>query len=263
MELEADGCRATILPAQGGRMALLEVAGWQLLVPAGPDVFHWGNFAMAPWAGRLRRGILRFHDSEHHFPLNAPPHALHGLVTDRAWREDGPGVLSIDLAEPWPWRGRVTHSMQLGPDRLDFRLELAADEPMPAALGWHPWFGTWITDLHGNRAGPIVLDARPRLMYANDADGLPSGDLVPPAPRPWDYCFTEFAAPPVVRCQGVRELTVESSCSDWVIYEGEPQGLCVEPWTAPPNALNLATPPMVAPGSPLVATMAWRWRRLA
>jgi aldose 1-epimerase len=250
------------VPEEGGRLASLEIDGWQLLVPAGRDIFHWGNFAMAPWVGRLRGGALRFRGSEHRFPLNAPPHALHGLVTDRPWHEDGPGMLSIDLPAIWPWRGRVTHRLLLGPDTLDFRLELTVDEPMPAALGWHPWFSTWITDPHGHRVGPIVLDARPRHMYANDEDGLPSGELVPPAPRPWDYCFRDLAMPPSVQWPGVLDLTIESSCPDWVIYDQEPQGLCVEPWTAPPNALNLPDPPVVTPDLPLVATMRWRWRRL-
>ena len=262
MELEADGCRATILPLHGGRMSSLEIDDWELLVPDGADIFHWGNFAMAPWVGRLRDGVLRFRGSEYAFPRNAPPHALHGLVTDRPWREDGPGVLSIALADPWPWRGRITHSMRLEAGRLDFRLELTADEPMPAALGWHPWFNTWLTDRRGKRVGPIVLDARPRLMCANDADGVPSGELVPPVPRPWDYCFSDLAVPPAVRWPGALELTVESNCSDWVIYDQEPQGLCVEPWTAPPNALNSPNATVVMPESPLVATMTWRWRRV-
>ena len=262
MLLEADGCRAEVLPDAGGRLASFEVDGWQLLVPSGADEFHWGNFAMAPWAGRLRHGVLRFGDAEHRLPVNAPPHALHGLVTNMAWEEEGPGRVAVDLPAPWPWRGRLTHSLQLSPGRLDFRLELRAEQPMPASIGWHPWFGTRSGGPAGRTAGPVELDVRPRLMYASDDEGMPTGALVAPAARPWDYCFTGLERPPVVRWPGVLELTIESSCTAWVIYDREPQGLCVEPWTAPPNALNMAPPPIVSPGAPLVATMTWRWRRI-
>ena len=31
------------------------------------------------------------------------------------------------------------------------------------------------------------------------------------------------------------ELTVSSDCEDWVVYDMENAGVCVEPWTSPPN----------------------------
>ena len=169
----------------------------------------------------------------------------------------------MELTAPWPWRGTVTQTIALAPDHVEFTLELAADEPMPASLGWHPWFSTWLTHEDGRRSGPAKLDVAPGLMYANDADGVPNGMLVAPADRPWDYCFRGLKEPPSVRWPGRLELIVESTCSDWVIYEQEPQGVCIEPWTAPPNGLNLPDPPVVLPGSPLVAVMRWRWRSLS
>ena len=101
-------------------------------------------------------------------------------------------------------------------------------------------------------------------MYANDEKGLPSGELVAPEPRPWDYCFIDLAGSPRVRWSepggAVLELTITSDCPCWVIYDKEPQAICVEPWTAPPDSMNLPSPTLVAPGQPLVATMTWRWR---
>ncbi len=182
-------------------------------------------------------------------------------MIDREWSQDGPGRLIRELPEPWPWRGRVRQTFTLTEARADFTLELEADEPMPAAIGWHPWFATWLTRSTGERVGPLELDLAPGAMYANDADGLPTGELVPPPPRPWDYCFRGMQRPPVVRWPGALELVVESDCPDWVIYDQEPQGICVEPWTAPPNSVNMPDPTVVEPGRPLVAGMTWRWRR--
>ena len=58
-------------------------------------------------------------------------------------------------------------------------------------------------------------------MWANDSTGLPSGTLTAPAPRPWDYCFRDLRADPIVRWPGELELTVSSDCEDWIIYDME------------------------------------------
>ena len=262
--LEADGCRATIDLEHGGRLASLIVDGWELLATEGKDIHHWGSFVLAPWTGRLRHGSFAWDGHDYRMPLTMPPHALHGLVVDRPWELLAPGIVGIDLEDPWPWRGRVVHSMRLEQDRFEFRLEISADEAMPVAMGWHPWFPRELQGPDGRHMGPIELDAEPGRMYANDEEGLPNGDLVTPAPRPWDFCFVDLAAPPRLRWPGDGgpdlELTVESDCPCWVLYDEEPQAICVEPWTAPPDSLNLPSPAVVTPGEPLVATMTWRWR---
>src|SRR5262245_59596207 len=101
IHLAAGDCAAVIDPGDGGRLASFTVAGHQMLVPHGVDMFHWGSFVMAPWVGRLRNGVLSVNGERHSYPVNAPPHALHGLVTGGAWRVEGDGRLSIDLLPPW------------------------------------------------------------------------------------------------------------------------------------------------------------------
>ena len=212
--LEADGCRAVIDLENGGRLASLVVDGWELLATEGKDVWHWGSFVLAPWTGRLRHGRFGWEGRDYQMPLTLPPHALHGLVVDRPWHLLGPGVVGVELEDPGPWRGRIVHSVRLTPDRFESRLELQADEPMPAAVGWHPWLPTTLTGSGGRQMGPLELTVEPGLMYANDEEGLPSGELVKPVPRPWDYCFVDLAGPPRMRWSGEDgaglELIVES-----------------------------------------------------
>jgi len=43
-----------------------------------------------------------------------------------------------------------------------------------------------------------------------------------------------------------------------VVYDERPDALCVEPQTAPPDAINL-TPGLVRPGSPRSARAVWSW----
>ncbi len=261
LELTAGTAVARISPARGGRLISLTVDGTELLVTEGRDLFHYGSFVMAPWVGRLRRGSLSFAGKEYRFPLNAPPHALHGLVTDRAWEVVDQNTVAIDLPDAWPWRGRVVHRLDLRPDGLTCRLEVRAQQPMPAAVGWHPWFASQIETSKG-RAGPIQLDVHPGRMFHDDAEGLPDGTLVAPLPRPWDNCFVDVEGLPVVRWPGALEITISSNCTHWVFYDMEPQGVCVEPWTGPPNGLNMPHPTTVTPEAHLVATMEWRWRRI-
>ena len=100
-------------------------------------------------------------------------------------------------------------------------------------------------------------------MYLRDAAGITTTERVsPPPPGPWDDCFTDLRRPPVLRWPGFLELTIESDCPAWVVYTEPEDALCVEPQTAPPDALNTG-PTVVEPGRPLIAEMTWRWRSLA
>jgi aldose 1-epimerase len=251
----------------GGRLTSLVVDGLELLVRDGVDQFHWGSFPMAPWAGRLRHGRLGIDGRVVELPTNSPPHALHGLVTDRAWKllavNEQSVSVAIDLglaaADPWPWPCRVVQSVSLGERSMGFELAVHADEPMPAHVGWHPWF---TRELRSEDPVSARLEVTSGQVYLNDADGVPSGELGPPPPPPWDYCFVGLAESPRVRWPAVLELTVESDCDHWVLYDMEPTGICVEPWTGPPNCLNGPQPRIVMPTHPLRAWMSWTWRRL-
>jgi aldose 1-epimerase len=262
------GDTVATLDRLGGRLASLVVAGLELLVRDGDDQFHWGSFPMAPWAGRLREGRLDFGGTVVTFPINAPPHALHGLVTDRVWELLAVDERSVSLAtdlgrassDPWPWPCRVVQSVSLGEHGLDFELEVQAADPVPAHVGWHPWFRRTIRP-----EDPVSahLEVSPGEVYLNGPDGLPSGGMSAPPPPPWDYCFVGLTEPPRVRWPGVLEVTVVSDCDHWVLFDAEPAGICVEPWTGPPNCLNGPHPRIVTSEHPLRASMGWRWQRLA
>lgn len=261
LRLTAPGCQASFDPADGGRLISLRVWGHELLVGRRPDAFHWGSFALAPWVGTLRDATVHFDGAAYRLPANRPPWAVHGLVTERPWRVDGDGQLSIEIGEPWPWHCRLTQRTSLTDSAITFDLRLESDTSMPAAIGWHPWFARRLFGPDG-RAVEIELDLQPRLMWASAPDSFPTGELSEPAPRPWDHCFRDLAAPPVLRWPGLLQVTVTSTCSEWVCYE-HPDGICVEPWTAPPNSLNMPAPFVVTPGCPLTASMTWTWCRLS
>jgi aldose 1-epimerase len=257
MILRAGDAVATIHPDQGGRLGSLTIDGLELLVTHSPDgPIRWGSYPMAPWAGRTRVGTFTFNGREHHLPITMPPHAIHGVVYDRPWTVTGDGELAIDLDERWPFRGRVTQRFHLEEDALELTMAVEAQEPMPAVIGWHPWFRKALVE--GDE--DVRLRFEPRTMLLRGADGIPTGERIPPTKPPWDDAFTDLASEPVLDWPGRLRLTVSSTCRWWVVYTEPWNAVCVEPQSGPPDALNSGAD-VVHPGVPLVHAMHWHWTR--
>ena len=96
-------------------------------------------------------------------------------------------------------------------------------------------------------------------MVERGADGLPTGALVAPTPPPWDDCFIELRSAPRLTWPDGLSLEITSSADHWVVYDESSDGVCVEPQTGPPDGLTEA--PIVEPGAPMRAWMAWTWGR--
>lgn len=261
--LESTGARLEINPASGGRISSLEINGSEVLGKTGRGPMSWGSFPMVPYAGRVRDGTFTFRGRRVELPRTLPPHAGHGTVLDRPWTVLDHRSMSVDLGPSWPFRGRVVQQFDLDPTELRLTLTIEADEPMPGAVGWHPWFrrrlsGTAVQPAAPSRAAEMRFD--PGWMLRRDAAGIPTGELVEPTPGPWDDCFTGVRSTPTLTWPGVLSLELTSSCDYWVVYDEPADTICIEPQSSPPNFVNADGPPIVEPGRPLTATMTWRWR---
>lgn len=261
LELRAGDAVLGVAPEQGGRLIRLSVADLDLLVTAADDAHDFGCFPMAPWAGRLRDGAFVFGGVRHQLPRNKPPHAIHGIVRDRAWtvdeHETAAAVLSVALDDPWPFHGRVVQRFELTPDALSTTMEVHADDvPMPASCGWHPWWAR-----AAGRGAALTLELHAEAMFVKDKDGIPNGEVGAIGPHPWDDCFTRLGSPAAtLRWAGAATVRLETGCACVVAFDAPAHAICVEPQTAPPDSLNLG-PTVVQPGGPLVATAVWRWTR--
>ena len=224
------------------------MGGEELLVgpPDDDDTsIHWGCFVMAPWPGRLAAG--RFERAGRTIQLRRTHgrHAIHGLTWNRAWRLDRSGPdeadLSIELPrDEWPMGGRVRQRVALTPTSLRLEAAIEADEPMPAALGWHPWFV--------RRGDPrLRVDASAALeterMIPTGSTRSVSGraDLrygTALGNRRLDLTYVGARSPAVVTWPDA-ELTIEfdPSPAPLVVYS-PPACFCVEPMTSWPNAFN-------------------------
>ncbi|MFJ6211833.1 aldose 1-epimerase [Streptomyces sp. NPDC092296] len=274
VRLTAGDAEATVLPAAGCRLASLRIGGLELLRPAPAEpaglsdrLFGWGSFPMVPWAGRVDRGVLDNGPVRHQLPTGVlPPHAVHGTGVAEVWRRaapptDGEAAFVYDLADPWPYPGRVTQRFELDPDRL--RITLAVEtrgDSFPAQAGWHPWFLRRPLGAPED-AEPVRLDFAPAWQEERGADDLPTGRRIDPLPGPWDDCF---GMPDGMRATldwpGLLRLTLTSDCRWAVVFDRLGDALCVEPQTGPPNAVN-TDPRLVTPIDPLEAVTTWRWER--
>jgi len=262
LALEVGEARLEIDATAGGRMASLVVAGSELLARTGSGPIYWGCFPSVPYPGRIRDGTFEFEGRRYDVPVNLPPHAAHGTVLDRAWTIVDDCTLAVELGPNWPFAGRVSQRFELDAGGLEVSLSLEADELMPGAVGWHPWFPR---RLAGSAAAPAPASPPLELrfdaasMFVRDPDGIPTGQLVAPTPRPWDDCFTDLRSAPVLTWPGVLSLELTSSAPYWVVYDEPAETICVEPQSSPPDFIHIQ-PAIVSPGELLTATMTWRWK---
>ena len=270
LELRAGDAVLRIDPLVGGRIASLVVDGNELLVTEGFGLIEWGCYPMAPFAGRIRDGRFTFLGRTYELARNMPPNAIHGTVLDRVWdvtaHEPDRATLAIDLGPRWPFAGRARQSFTLAADGLEASLVVEADEPMPAWLGWHPWFRRSLSGTAPDPRPPtagVVIDVQAASMYERGSDGLPTGALVEPRPGPWDDAFVDLAGPPRLTWPVVLTLEIASTADVWVVFDERPDKVCVEPQTAPPDAVNLGGDPVptAEPGRPVSIGMTWRWSR--
>ncbi len=211
----------------------------------------WGSYPMVPYAGRVRRGRFQFDRQEWRLPITLGAHAIHGTVYDQPWAvlesTSTSCTLRCPLGPDWPFGGWATQEYTLAGDSFTCELALhTAERPMPAQVGWHPWF-----------VKPDSLTFRPGAMYHRDDEGMPDGALVPVPDGPWDDCFARVEQPIVLRWDDL-ELEVRSDCDVWVVYDEPRHATCVEPQSGPPDGFTL-DPVEVSPDLPLRRWMRWTW----
>jgi aldose 1-epimerase len=205
---------------------------------------------MAPWVGELRLGHLEFRGRRALLPANKGRHAVHGLVATGTWNvaDVGPAAakLTREIPQPWPFGGTVTQDVRLDPEGITLEAEIRAeDQAMPAALGWHPWFACPNPNLV--RVG---LESSHELEL--DDELLPTGAVRPVgsqsdlrgAPilgeRRLDTVFVGASSPALLRTPEVElQIHFDPAIENVVVYT-PPQAVCVEPWSAWPDAFRMA-----------------------
>ena len=115
----------------------------------------------------------------------------------------------------------------------DTTLEIAGAPDGWCSLGFHPWFRRQL-----DVAGPVQADVEPITMVERNVDHLPTGALSTPTPRPWDHCFTLAALPRADLARRALPGIWLSDADWWVVFDASRDAVCLEPQTAPPDAIH-------------------------
>ena len=220
----------------GARISSLLWRDMQITVPFRGSVLNYGWYALGPWAGRIRDGLIKDSSGKtFELPTNIDaPNAIHGFGFISSWQDIGPGRALLQL--PAPYNGAILEQrIEVLDDAIRWSLEYDANGcELPAWLGLHPWFARDI-----GAGSELHLEFNPTKMLQRDKDGLPNGQLVTPTKGAWDDAFTDVRGVPSIIYEDVLQIDIESDAPWWVVYTEDSEGICVEPQTAPPDAANL------------------------
>lgn len=277
IELAAGPAAVTIAPDEGGMLLALRVDGRDLLIPRRDDpgpVPTFGSFLMAPWVGELSEGRLEFRGRSARMPRNRGRHSIHGLVAGGPWlvvdASSTAATLARTLDPPWPFGGTVIQEIRLDPDGITLEVEVrAGDAAMPAAVGWHPWFVC--PDPSRVRVGVAA-----GTMLELDDELLPTGRVLPvtgdadlrDAPalggRQLDTVFVGADSPARLHLPGLDVQLHFDPEIDVVVVYTSPGAVCVEPWSAWPDAFRMSADHpsgarLLEPGESLRRWTRWAW----
>jgi aldose 1-epimerase len=99
LNIDGDQISIAIDFDQGARLASVQLRDMQFVVPFRGQDLTWGWFSMAPFAGRIRGGIIiDSKGNKHQLPNNFdPPHALIGFGAYSSWEDIGGGWQFLEL----------------------------------------------------------------------------------------------------------------------------------------------------------------------
>lgn len=251
-----------LAPELGGTMRQFTYRGRNVLRPTrngAIDPLETSSFVLVPYANRIAHGSFKFAGRAVRIAPNAPgePYPLHGQGWREPWKarviSERHAILSCEhsAAAGWPWSYAVEQAHTLNDQglRIDLTLRNTCDTPMPAGLGWHPYFP---------RQSGARLRAGVRGAWIVDEEGIPTSHVADARFGDWtrgeaierngaiDHCLTGWSGLAQIDLPAER-LVVTIAVSDamrW-LHVYIPSGcdfFCVEPVSHMPNAVNRIEP---------------------
>jgi galactose mutarotase-like enzyme len=137
-------------------------------------------------------------------------------------------------AFPWDFRVAVTFSLVQRRLRLDIRVENTGTETMPFAFGIHPYF------LVIDKAGAHVTTRATRAFDNVTKEIVPFHGFDLTAQEVDLHLLDHGGTSSTLTCDGnAVHIEASSELTHWVVWTVRGKDyVCVEPWTAPANALN-------------------------
>jgi galactose mutarotase-like enzyme len=232
---------AEVLPARGALVARFDVGETRVLyldpaTVADPTKNVRGGIPfLFPTAGRLQGDRYQGREMKQHgFARNLP------FTVER--RDPRSLTLALRSSEetlarfPFAFRVELTFSLTGAELRIAQRYQNRGSEPMPLHVGFHPYF--FVPDADKARAR-IATDAtrafdnveKRDVSFAGPDFSRPEVDL---------HLIDHHGSHSALRLPGATiEIAASAELSHWVIWAlAAKDFICLEPWSAPANALN-------------------------
>ena len=273
------GALSLTLSSQGGACTSLrwDADGFgivDLLQPrskASQEHFEQPSFPLVPYSNRLFAGQLLTPEGALTLPCNHARHPIpvHGLGWRANWSTRQLNDHSAEQQHQheadvhWPFAYDCTQHVSLSEDAAHFALSLRnlSDRPMPAGLGFHPWFAidedstvcfaaeaVWMQNEQGLPTTALPAGSAPKFEFFSPRLAV---DIVQ------DHCHAGWTRP-VCITHPSRQIALSVTASDelqhLMVYRklGQPW-LCVEPVSHATGALSLPGLNTPASGAHLLA----------
>jgi galactose mutarotase-like enzyme len=184
---------------------------------------------------RFERGLVHGAMKQHGFARDLP-----WEVTDTATTFAASATLTLAsnaqtrAAFPWDFRLAITFSLAARRLRLDVRVENTGTAAMPFAFGIHPYFR--VTDKANAR-----ISTKATRAFDNVAKAIvPFHGFDLTAPEVDLHLLDHGGTSSTLTCDGEAvHIDASPEHTRWVVWTVRGKDyVCVEPWTAPGNALN-------------------------
>jgi len=217
------------------------------------------NFHMVPYSNRIRDGKFIFHAQQVQLE-GADQHAIHGALRKLPWRvleQSETELLAAydtrqDGAVNWPWPISAEVRYTLDSNKLISHMSLTneADSPMPAGMGWHPYFCRHINDAEPTLTIPVTgvypdtngdcLPVDTPIALPEELDFRKEKSLN--ADVRIDHCMAGLKSPVHIRwpAAGINlSMRTSENCTHLVLFNPDKPFFAVEPVTNANDAVNL------------------------
>jgi aldose 1-epimerase len=243
VEIRFSGQQLIFDTALAGRAISWTYQGVELLGAAGEDLVEFGFYPMLPWAGRLADNCICVDGELIEQEINFQGWAIHGLSFKYPlanWSvqadEKSTTFVAVQRISGWIEDLEVTFTWTIDENSLNTSIEVRpmGEVPSQVVLGWHPWFRK---SFGGGPPAVLKIDDAKLLTKVNS---LPTGELLDFDARlgPFDDALIIPSKTVVIEWPKALQLRITNSHKWFVIYDKNPNLICVEPQTGAPNALN-------------------------
>jgi aldose 1-epimerase len=250
LQLQAGPMVCELEPRLGGCIAGLWLGGVPILRSTGAGQLasarQAGSYPLVPFSNRIGQASLQWRGTQHPLVLNnAPePHAIHGVGWQRPWSvldsDEQYALLAYEhrADAAWPFAFDSSQTFRLTPSSLELTLSLTnqSREPVPAGLGWHPFFvkraGSRIAFRAGGRweMGSDKLPTRRLPAQGLDSD-CASLDV--------DHCYDGWNGEADLRDE-LLHVRLGSNLSRLVVFTNRTRdSIAIEPVSHVNNAVSL------------------------